>query len=151
MKPIVLPPKDRALKIAEVARFLAAAFPGKPVRVKVEIARPDRTPKQNAYLWAVPYKLLSEVTGFTAEELHEHYCGEQFGLVEHKVPKSRRFPSGIDLRPARTTTRDENGQPDLCAAEDLTAIWERCQRDGAGIGLMIPDPDKDYLRNRRAA
>lgn len=147
----VLPPKDREAKVAEVSRFLLAVFPGHPVRVKVEIARPDRTPKQNAYLWAVPYKMLSEATGFDPEELHEHYCGQHFGWVEHKVPKSRRFPTGIDMRPFRTTTRDENGNPDLCSQEDIQAIWQRAQRDGAGIGIMIPDPDPDYWRHKKAA
>ena len=50
----VLPPKDREAEVAEVSKFLMVVFPGHPVRIRVEIARPDRTPKQNRYLWAVP-------------------------------------------------------------------------------------------------
>jgi hypothetical protein len=148
MRPIVLPPKSREAKVAEVAKFLMAAFPGKPVRVKVELARPDKTPAQNRYLWAVPYKLLGEHLGMEAEELHEWNCGSQWGWKDRKCPKTPRNPEGVESVPIRTTTRDENGQPDLCPAEDMAALWERCQRLGANHGLLIPDPDPDYLKKR---
>ena len=146
MKPIVLPPKDRETRIAEVCRFLGSVFPGKPVRVKWEIARPDKTPKQNRYLWAVPYKLLSEHTGYSETELHEYNCGEQWGWKEEQGLPTPANPSGIRSVPVRTTTRDENGNPDPCSAEAMAQLWERMQRYGAGIGVFIPDPDPDYLK-----
>lgn len=145
----VLPPKDRAEVIGQIARFLETVYPGKPVRVKVEIARPDRTPKQNRYLWAVPYKMLKEVTGYTEDELHEWFCGQHFGWKDKPVPKTPHNPGGVASIPVRSTTRDENGQPDLCSTEDLSAMWELAQRIGAQkFGIFIPDPDPDYLKNR---
>ena len=50
----VLPPSNRERDIAGLVRVLESVHAGKPLRVKWEIARPDRTPKQNRYLWAVP-------------------------------------------------------------------------------------------------
>lgn len=149
IKPIVLPPTAREQKVAELSRFLLSVFAGKAVRVKVEIARADKTPKQNAYLWAVPYKMLGEHLGMEAEELHEWNCGSQWGWKDRKCPKTPRNPEGIESVPVRTTTRDENGNPDLCSAEDLAKLWERCQRLGANNGLLIPDPDPNYLKTRQ--
>lgn len=147
----VLPPKDRAAKIAEVARLLERAYPGQPVRVRVEIARPDRTPKQNRYLWAVPYRMLKEVTGYTEDELHEWFCGQHFGWADKAVPKTPRNPSGVVSVPVRTTTRNAQGQPELCSAEDMSAMWALAQRIGAEkFGIFIPDPDPDYWRHRAA-
>jgi hypothetical protein len=137
----VLPPTDRASKLDELARFLASVFPGRPVRVKWEIARPDKTPAQNRYLWAVPYKLLEEHTGMEAEDLHEWNCGAQWGWKDKRVPKTPRNPSGIESTPIRTTTRDADGNPDPCSADEMEALWSRCQRKGAALGLLIPDPD----------
>lgn len=151
MKPIVLPPTDRERALPALDRFLLSVYPGKPLRVKVEIARPDRTPAMNRYLWAVPYRMLSEVTGFTEEELHEWFCGDVFGWKDKRVPRTPTNPLGIASVPVRTTTRDENGEPDICSAEDFKRIWERAQQAGAKLGVFIPDPDPDYLTKRRRA
>jgi hypothetical protein len=149
MDALVLPPKDRAAKIAELSRFLANAFAGKPVRVKVEVAREDRTPAQNRYLWSVPYRMLKEVTGFTEDDLHEWFCGQHFGWKETTGPKTPRNPDGLYSEPVRTTTTDENGKRDLCSGEDMNKIWELAQRVGAEkFGIFIPDPDPDYKRKR---
>jgi hypothetical protein len=145
----VLPPKDRKDKVDAIARFLLTVFPGKPVRVKVEIARPDKTPAQNRFLWAVPYKMLGEHLGMEAEELHDWNCGSQWGWKDRKCPKTPRNPEGVESVPIRTTTRDANGQPDPCLAEEMSQLWDRCQRLGANYGLMIPDPDPDYLKTKR--
>lgn len=144
--PLILPPKDRKEKIEEASLWMLTFEVGKPIRVKLEIARPDRTEQQNKYLWAVPYELLSQLTGYEKEDLHEHFCGEQWGRYTKKVPKSKGNPSGIVERPIRTTTRNEHGDPDLCTAEEFVALWEKAQRVGAKLDIIIPDPDPNWWK-----
>ena len=149
MKPIVLPPKDRGAKIAEVCALLEGVFAGKPVRVKVEIARADKTPAQNRYLWAVPYRMLSDETGFSAEDLHEYFCGTLWGWRDRAGPKTPSNPTGIYSEPIRTTTRDESGAVDNCTADDMSRLWALAQYRGAKLGIVIPDPDPDYWQRNK--
>jgi hypothetical protein len=153
MKPMVLPPvaQGRDRQVQAVAKFLMGFLPGKPVRVQVEEARADRTAKQNRYLFGVPYRLLSEATGYELQDLHEWFCGQQWGWVERRGPKTPSNPEGVYSRPARTTTTNEDGERDLCSREEFTALWERAQRVGAQIGVFIPDPDPDYWRQAKPA
>lgn len=144
MKPIILPPANRSAAIAGVVRVLGAVYPGKPVRVKIEVARPDKTPAQNRYLWAVPYKMLSDETGFSSEELHEYFCGSLWGWKDRRGPKTPSNPTGIYSAPIRTTTRNADGDLDNCSAEEMAQLWAMAQQRGAQLGLIIPDPDPDY-------
>lgn len=41
---ITLPPRDREREIEKLCRVMAHYEPGKPVNVKLSIARPERTP-----------------------------------------------------------------------------------------------------------
>ena len=150
MKPTILPPHGRDLHIAGLAKMLATIFPGKPVRVTVEIAQPDKTPAQNRYLWAVPYTMLSEVTGYDKDELHEWACGAMWGWKDRKCPRSPRNDEGVESVPVRTTTRDADGQPNKCSAEEMGQLWARVQRLGASFGLVIPDPDPQWWKEKAA-
>lgn len=145
MKPTILPPANRDAMIGGLAKLLASIFPGKPVRVTVEIAQPDKTPQQNKYLWAVPYKMLSEVTGYEAEEIHEWNCGQQWGWTERKCPRTPHNDAGVRSEPIRTTTT-----PDKCSAEEMCLLWARAQRLGATFGLVIPDPDPLWWKDKAA-
>ena len=44
---------------------------GLPVFISIERETNNRTSKQNAYLWAGPYRVISDCTGFTPDEVHE--------------------------------------------------------------------------------
>lgn len=50
---ITLPPKGRERDVERVLRFLLNAHLGKPINVKVTVARPERSGPQNKYLWGV--------------------------------------------------------------------------------------------------
>lgn len=142
-----LPPKDRADAIARLVPVLELFAEGKPVNVKVSIARPDRTPWQNAYLWGVAYKLLSEATGYEAADLHEYACIQHFGGKTRKAPGGRVIES-----PVRTTTTDADGNPDLLDGDEFWRFVEFVQRLGARAGVVIPDPDPVLSkRPRRSA
>ena len=150
MSVTVLPPKGRELMIAGLAKMLTTIFPGKPVRVTVEIAQPDKTPAQNRYLWAVPYRMLSEETGYEMEDIHEWMCGAIWGWKDSKCLRSPRNMDGIRSVPIRSTTIDENGEPNKCSAEDMCRLWEKAQRVGAARGLVIPDPDPLWWKDKAA-
>lgn len=152
---LVLPkntdPGGRAEGLVKIVKLVAAYQPKRPVKVEWKIAVPDRTPAENRYLWAVPYKMLSEYTGMEMEEIHEWNCGNQWGWKNKKVPKKPSNPTGIESVPIRTTTTNAEGEDELCSEEEFIQLWERAQRLGAGFGMTIPDPDKDYKAKRDVA
>ena len=143
---ITLPPKDRDETIARVAEVLRFFQLGKPVNVKMTIARPERTVPQLRYLWGVPYKLLAEAFGFEPEEIHEYLCGNFWGWKPKKLPGGRSHEV-----PIRTTTEDEDGNRDVIDGKAFWDYVEWIQRVGARQGIVIPDPDKNYRIARRAA
>jgi hypothetical protein len=60
------------------------------VEVIIRKRRLTRSQRQNAYWWAVPVKLLSEHTGYDAQQMHYALLGECFGWwvgpTGHLVP-----------------------------------------------------------------
>lgn len=138
---ITLPPKDREKAIARCCEALKYFHLGKPVNVKMSIARPERTPPQCRYLWGVAYELLHKATGYEKDDIHEYLCMKHFGS------RSKRLPGGRheDI-PIRTTTTDESGNRDVL---DGSAFWEfveLVQRVGAKAGVVIPDPEGEQER-----
>jgi hypothetical protein len=141
-----LPPKDRDGAIDALIPTLRLFAEGKPLNIKVAVAKPDRTPWQNRYLFGVAYKLLSVATGFEVEEVHEYLLGSHFGWREKRLPGNR-----TQQVPIRTTTTDENGEPDLLDGDAFWQFVEFVQRVGARQGVVIPDPDPNLATNPRRA
>lgn len=141
-----LPPKDREADIAALLPVLRMYQEGKPVNVKVSIARPERTIPELRYLWGVPYKLLGEAMGFEPDEISEYLCGCFFGWRPKKLPGGRE-----QIVPLRTTTTDEDGNRDVIEGEPFWKYVAWIQRVGARHGLVIPDPDPNYKIAARAA
>lgn len=137
---ITLAPKDkgRDRDISRLVSELERFAPDKPVNVKWGIAKPDRTPWQNRYLWGVAYAMLSEATGYEAQDVHEYACIHHFGSKLRKAPGGRMIES-----PIRTTTTDADGNADLLDGEEFWRFVEWVQRLGAKAGIVIPDPEPD--------
>lgn len=142
---ITLPPKDRDEAIERVAQTLRFFQLGKPVNVKMTIARPERTPPQLRYLWGVAYKILADKFDFEPEEISEYLCGNFFGWRVKKLPGGR-----SQEVPMRTTTVDEDGNPDVIDGKRFWEYVEWIQRVGARQGVVIPDPDPEYKIGRAA-
>ena len=142
---ITLPPKDREEAIERVAQTLRFFQLGKPVNVKMTIARPERTPPQLRYLWGVAYKMLADKFDFEPEEISEYLCGNFFGWRVKKLPGGR-----SQEVPMRTTTVDEDGNPDVIDGKRFWEYVEWIQRVGARQGVVIPDPDPEYKIGRAA-
>ena len=52
-------------------RLTFAKLEGKDVEVVVRKKKKHRSGSQNAYLWAVPYELISDDLGYTPQEVHD--------------------------------------------------------------------------------
>lgn len=134
MKPIVLPPKDREHAIAGVSRMLAEVFPGKPVRVKVEVAKKTRTDSQNRTLWGLVYPAIMKAGGETlggweATDLHEFFLIEHYGSEIVQVFGRKRH------KPLRRSSS-------LSTVEFAEHV-EFIQRFCAQQGIYVPDPNED--------
>lgn len=137
MTEIILPETDRGEKIAaRVVPFLESCLPGKKLRVTVEQYRPERSDAQNNSLWGVAYKSLSDETGHSKDELHEHFCGEHFGWTEREVM------GRVKQVPRRTTTKNEVGQRDVIPTVEMMAFYETVQRKASEMGFYVPSPNE---------
>jgi hypothetical protein len=141
---------DRALEHAQIV--LSRLDAGVAWKVTVEPVKNSRSQSQNAYLWAVPYKLISEATGYEVEEVHEYMLGRFFGWKDKKVPKTPRNPSGVESVPVRTTTTDEHGKRSVLSVDVFSEYVAFIQRFGAmKLGLVIPDPDPMFREHQEQA
>lgn len=110
------------------------------IRVTVCQYRKDRSSDQNAALFGVAYKALSEYTGYEAHELHEMMLKAYFGV---RVTKA--FGVSIE-RPARTTTTDQHGEDSLLNTVEFNDFYAFIVRKGAEINCHVPDPDRSLKR-----
>lgn len=116
-------------------------------KVEITESRRTRSDAQNAYLWAVPNKMISEVTGYETTEVHEYLCGQYFGWKDKRVPKTPRNPRGVESIPVRTTTRNEEGKRCVLTTTEFTSYVDFVQRFAAEkLSLVVPDPDPHALR-----
>lgn len=152
MPNFVLPAGDRRARALELGgSVLGGLDPSIPWNITAEPLK-TRTNSQNAYLWAVPYKLISEVTGYEVEEVHEYFLGRFFGWKDKKVPKTPRNPSGVESVPVRTTTTDEHGKRSVLSPEKFSEYVAFIQRFGAmKLGIVIPDPDPMFREHEERA
>lgn len=146
-------PKGRSPRVLENAQIaLSQLDPAEAWKITAEPVKPQRSQSQNAYLWAVPYKLISEATGYEAEEVHEYFLGRFFGWKDKKVPKTPRNPEGVESVPVRTTTTDEHGKRSVLSVDQFSEYVAFIQRFGAmKLGLVIPDPDQMHSEHQERA
>ena len=152
MKPIYLPKgqRRRSVELAQLA--IANLDSDEAWKITAEPVKSTRSNSQNAYLWAVPYKLISEATGYEVEEVHEYFLGRFFGWKDKKVPKTPRNPEGVESVPMRTTTTDEHGKRSVLSVDQFGEYVAYIQRFGAvKLGLVIPDPDPMHSERQEAA
>lgn len=123
---------DRAV---DFARGLLAKG---PVEWSCAQYKATRSIEQNALLFGVVYPPIAEAMGYEVEAIHEFMCGTHFGWVDAKVPKTPRNPEGIESRPFRTTTRDENGKRNVLKKDEFSRFIETVERIAAKAGVFIP-------------
>jgi hypothetical protein len=148
MNSFLLPQFNREHVIARIASCLAGLSTKKAFRITVKQEADDRTVQQCRYLNGVPYKLLSEYTGYERDDISDYMCGRYWGWRQKRVPRTPSNPRGIEDVPVRTTTTDEEGHRDVLSTRDFWEYVEFCQRFGAEHGVYIPDPDPSYKLTR---
>lgn len=153
---ILLPKEDaerRKVRVARISTFLCGLDAEKPWEVLVRPFKRTRSTQQNRYLRGVAAQMLADSVGYENEEMHEYLCGTYWGWRQVRCPKTPSNPKGIKDVPIRTTTTNDQGERDVLNKRDFWDFVEFVQRFGAKHGVMIPDPDPDYLMRdgRRAA
>jgi hypothetical protein len=149
MPEFILPRGSRQRALSLATQALAALDEGKAWRVSAEPVKSERSSSQNAYLWAVPNKMISDLTGYEVDEVHEYLCGRYWGWKDKRVPKTPRNPSGVESVPVRTTTTDEHGKRSVLSTQEFMDYVDFVQRFAATtLHLVIPDPDPSYMLQR---
>ena len=100
---------------------------GKPFRMLLATHRPRRSSNQNRYLHGIVYRLLSDVTGHTPEEMHE-FCKAEFNPVKIIVAGEERVVGGSTRNLDTVQFQEYIGRIQVWAAEHL--------------GCVIPDPNQ---------
>lgn len=151
-RPIIIP-KGRPPRSVELAQLAIANLnPDEAWKITAEPVKSTRSTSQNAYLWAVPYKLISEATGYEVEEVHEYFLGRFFGWKDKKVPKTPRNPKGVESVPVRTTTTDEHGKRSVLSYDAFSEYVAYIQRFAAvKLSIVVPDPDPMHHSHAEAA
>lgn len=134
----------------QVQTFVAALDHDKAWRVTVEEHKATRSSQQNKFLWAACYKALSDAVGYETEEVAEYLLGTYFGWKEVKVPKKPSNPAGIESRPRRTTTTDEDGKRRVLSKQEFSDYVAFIQRFAASKGVHIADPDEHFAEQEAA-
>lgn len=142
MQAFPVPAEGRQAVAQRIAAFILSALPGKPLRVTVEKAKRQRSDPQNAYLFGVAYPVLVEAKGYEVNEIHEFMCGTHFGWVDKPCPKTPRNPEGLESKPFRTTTKDENGKRDVLGTVEFSEFVETVKRVAAQAGVYVPEPNE---------
>lgn len=131
---------------AMLLRHIDGLPAGKAFRLTLVEWRSTRSNRQNRYLHGLAFKLLSEATGYSLDDIKEHLCGEYFGWKQEKCPKTPNNPRGVRDVPVRTTTVNELGERDVLGWDGFWEFVEFVQQFGAYHGITIPDPDPEYRR-----
>lgn len=141
--------RDRMRDVARIVQELEVLPLDKLWRVEIAQAKSERSMQQNRYLWSVPYKMLSDATGYEAEDLHAFLLGKHFGTKLKRVPKSKHNPQVLIEVPIRTTTTDANGRRSVLGRTEFADYVEFIKRFASEkCGLVVPDPDPAYQLNR---
>lgn len=131
---------------ARLAKFLDAWPDSIPCEITVQRLVKSRSNRQNAALWGVAYKVLSDATGYRDTELHEYFCGGFFGW------ETFFFMDMKKRRPRRTTTTNEQGERDVLSTETFCEFYAFIQQRAAEtVQVNVPDPDPMYQVKARAA
>jgi len=86
----------------------------------------SRTNQQNRWLWGVAYKILSDHTGYTPEEIHE--------IIKYKFLR-KHYTVGDEQYDVGSTTT-------TLSTVEFSEYKEKIQRFGATLGCNIPDPNE---------
>lgn len=118
----------RGIILANVISFISELPDAKEWRITIERFRKRRSNDQNAALWGVAYKALSDATGNDPDDLHQFFLGEWSGWdVIDVMGQQRRVPK---RRSSKLTTAE------------FSDFYEFIQRRAAECGYNVPSPNE---------
>lgn len=101
-----------------------------------------RSPKQRKALFAAAYGPIMEFMGLRGEddknELHRFFCRKYFGEREDSIGR---------ILPARTTTKNEQGEREEISMQTALDFYQFIQQFAAEQGIHVPDPDPQWREN----
>ena len=97
--------------------------------IEIKEYRKKRSLDQNAYIHAVPLKIIAEHTGYTIDDIKTYTCGEFMGWKKVEI-------MGVEVdRPIKTTSQ--------MTTKEMTDYIENLQWFGSStLNLRIPSPNE---------
>lgn len=136
---------NRPFIVANCQSFVGRLPENKAWRIVIEPYRRKRSRKQRNSLFGVAYKAIMEATGLEGdkekEQLHSNFCGDFFGWAHGPLGQPR---------PLRTTTVDQDGNPNEIDRKTAIRMYQFIQRTAAEYNIDVPDPDPTLAADYRA-
>jgi hypothetical protein len=123
--------KEDAIRRENAAAAISSLDPNKAWAIEIKSHRKNRSLDQNAFLHAVPLKIIADHTGYTVEDMKDYLLGEFTGWDEYTVfhqTKRRPHKRSSDLDTLQFTRFLE-----------WIEMWAATE-----LGLIIPRPG-EYL------
>jgi hypothetical protein len=121
--------RDDMIRRENAKAYIDQLAPSKMWRIEIKEYRKRRSNEQNAYIHAVPLKLICDKTGYTVEDMKEFLCGEFTGWDEYTVMGRKK------VRPLKTTSQMDT--------HTMTKFIEWMQWWGSEtLNLYIPSPNE---------
>ena len=128
MKRFIIHHND-AIRRENARQYIDGLDPNRKWRIEIKEYRQRRSLDQNAYIHAVPLKIISEHTGYSMDEIKEYLCGEFTGWNEFEVMGQKM------LKPVMTTSRMDT--------KIMTDFIEWLQwYASSNLNLRIPSPNE---------
>lgn len=115
---------------SEAIRSELLSYANKRVTITINKYFKQRTNQQNAYLWGVCYKLISEHTGYTCDEVHDLMAKKFIG---EKIIKIGDVETVTHKTSVKLSTKDFMG---FVASIQQFAAEQ--------LNIYIPDPEYNY-------
>ena len=97
--------------------------------VEITKFKKRRSLEQNAYIHAVPFKIIADNTGNSIEDIKEFLCGEYMGWIEYEVMGK------MKSRPTKTTSQMTSTE--MTGFIDWLQWWA-----SSNLNLIIPAPNE---------
>lgn len=104
------------------------------VEIEVRRLRATRSMKANAYYWGVVLAILSDYTGHTVVELHEHFKQELIPVDVSLADRNGEVKSASKIP----------GSTRKMKVDEFYAYVERVRAIAGDLGCVIPDPQGNY-------
>lgn len=128
----------RELQIDSILQHIMALPADKAFRVEIHQQSSRRSDAQNRYLWGCVYPTIcAHLEGWEADDVHEYCLGEWSGWETIEAFGRRR------LRPLKRSAR--------LSKMEFADYIEFIQRRMAEHGIVIPDPDPEWMLREEAA